>query len=104
MASDPGGNNDDGRTQTVSRDELTDLVARLKTEIAALEPSDQEARTRLQSLIADLETRLADATEDDDDEALMDSLRESVERFEVEHPRATGIINEIMVMLGNMGI
>lgn len=88
----------------MSRDELTDLVARLKTEIAALDPGDQEARTRLQALMADLEARLADPPEDEDDEALMDSLRESVERFEVEHPRTTGILNEIMVMLGNMGI
>ena len=34
----------------------------------------------------------------------MQGLRETVERFEIEHPRATGILNDIMVMLGSMGI
>ncbi len=88
----------------MSHDELNELVRRLKTEVASMEATDHEARTRLQSLIADLEARLTeDATHDGDDD-LLDSLRESVERFEVEHPRATGIINQIMLMLGNMGI
>ena len=88
----------------MSHVELKELVNRLKAEIASLESQDQEARTRLQSLITDLEARLAAEASDNGDEDLMDSLRESVERFEVEHPRATGIINQIMIMLGNMGI
>ena len=53
---------------------------------------------------ADAPARLQFWDEAVEDEALMDSLRESVERFEVEHPRATGILNNIMVMLSNMGI
>lgn len=89
----------------MSRDELTELVMRLKAEVAVLQSSDVEARARLEALIADLEARIADdAGGDDDDDDLLDSLRESVERFEVEHPRTTGILNEIMVMLGSMGI
>lgn len=88
----------------MSHDELTELVDRLKAEVASLESTDHEARTRLQSLITDLETRLAEDDTDSSDDDLLDSLRESVDRFEVEHPRATGIINQIMVMLGNMGI
>ena len=31
-------------------------------------------------------------------------LEDAISRFEVEHPRATGILNHIMVTLGNMGI
>jgi hypothetical protein len=88
----------------MSHGELEGLVKRLKAEVASLESTDREARTRLDSLIGDLETRLAEDVPDAGDEALLDSLRDSVERFEVEHPRATGIINQIMVMLGNMGI
>ena len=34
----------------------------------------------------------------------MHGLRDAIERFEVEHPRATGVVNDIMVVLSNMGI
>lgn len=87
----------------MSDDNLHSLIRQLKSEIAALHADDEEARERLQSLVDELERRLEE-DEDVEDEALMDSLRESVERFEVEHPRATGILNNIMIMLGNMGI
>ena len=87
----------------MSDDNLHSLIRQLKSEIAALHADDEEARERLQSLVDELERRL-DEDEAVEDEALMDSLRESVERFEVEHPRATGILNNIMVMLSNMGI
>ena len=88
----------------MSHDELHALVQQLKSEIAGLRADDDEARERLQALVSDLDRRIDDEDDGVEDEALMDSLRESVERFEVEHPRATGIINNILVMLGNIGI
>jgi hypothetical protein len=90
----------------MNNDELRTLVGQLKAEIDVLAPADEEARERLGALVDDLERRLDDpqdtALPEHDD--FMDGLKETVERFEVEHPRATGIINNIMVMLGNMGI
>lgn len=88
----------------MSHDELTALVKELKEEMASLDSTDQETRVRLQSLVSSLEARVAEDAPGESDDDLLDSLRDSVERFEVEHPRATGIINQIMVMLGNMGI
>jgi hypothetical protein len=88
----------------MSHDELTALVKELKEEMASLDSTDQETRVRLQSLVSSLEARVAEDAPGENDDDLLDSLRDSVERFEVEHPRATGIINQIMVMLGNMGI
>lgn len=82
-------------------DDLQALVEQLKGEVNALEAGDADARERLQALVAMLELRAAegaDLTDQDDD--LLHNLREGVERFEVEHPRATGILNQIMVMLG----
>ena len=35
---------------------------------------------------------------------LAESLRQTIEKFEVEHPRATGILNDILVKLSSMGI
>lgn len=88
----------------MSNDELQDLLRRLKAEIAQLGPADEEARVRLESLVSDVERRIGAAEEPGADEDLMQGLRETVERFEIEHPRATGILNDIMVMLGSMGI
>jgi len=90
----------------MSHDQLHDLIAQLRTEIDALGANDHAARERLDALIGELERRL-DNPEDEALEApedFMETLRETVERFEVEHPRATGIVNNIMVTLGNIGI
>ncbi len=88
----------------MSNEDLPQLIESLKAEIARLDPGDHEARARLEALVADIERRI-DASDDSmAHEDLMESLREAVERFEVEHPRTTGIINNIMVMLGSMGI
>jgi len=88
----------------MSQAELRSLVEQLESEILRLRADDHEARERLQALVADLHRRVAEEEDAPRHEDLMDSLRESVERFEVEHPRATGIINHIMMTLGNMGI
>lgn len=88
----------------MSNEDLPQLIESLKAEIARLDPGDHEARARREALVADIERRI-DASDDSmAHEDLMESLREAVERFEVEHPRTTGIINNIMVMLGSMGI
>lgn len=88
----------------MNQDELNQLVRELKDEVAELDSADEETRTRLQSLVDTLEARLAGETSEEHHADLVDTLRENVERFEVEHPRATGIINQIMVTLSNMGI
>ena len=38
------------------------------------------------------------------DEGVLTSVREAIEHFETDHPRATAILNDIMVTLSNMGI
>ena len=91
-------------THGMSDSELHQLIGQLKSEIARLGPEDDEARARLRALVAEVEQRIDPAEADDADEDLMERLRETVERFEVEHPRATGILNNIMVTLGSMGI
>jgi len=35
---------------------------------------------------------------------LVSDLKEAISEFEVEHPRLTGILNDIMVALSNLGI
>ncbi len=88
----------------MSSEELNQLAERLRLEIDALQTPEPEALARLNALHTELETRLAHPREDNQDADFIESMRESIERFEVSHPRATGILAQILQTLGNMGI
>ena len=82
---------------------LNSDLERLREEINHLAADDVDSRKRLNRLISRLEAKLEnpDAGEDD---SLMKNLRDAIAHFETEHPRATAILNDIMVTLSNMGI
>lgn len=85
------------------RPQLEKDIERLKEEAARLPTDDTSGREQLRGLIEQLEAKLA-AGGNDDVESLLDHLQDSVAHFEAEHPRATAILNDIMVTLSNMGI
>jgi Domain of unknown function (DUF4404) len=81
------------------REQLEHLRA-LVNEIGAERPDSLE---RLNRLVSDIEDRLiADRGAAGSDAT--DAVREAIRHFEVEHPRATAVLNDIMVTLSNMGI
>jgi len=80
------------------REQLEHLRA-LVNEIGAQRP---DALERLNRLVSDIEDRLADRGAARPDAT--DAVREAIRHFEVEHPRATAVLNDIMVTLSNMGI
>ena len=84
----------------MSREHLHELLARLRGELAQLESSD--SRPRLETLVTDLERELA--AEEAEGTGLTQELKRRVENFEVEHPRVTAILNDVMVTLSNLGI
>lgn len=82
--------------------ELKHLVAQLREELQSARAGDPQALSHLAPLLADLDQALASP------EASSVSLRERLDahirEFEVEHPRLTAILNDVMVSLGNLGI
>lgn len=74
----------------------TDLQ-QLRTEIAALE--DSPRRQRLESLLADLEQRL-----DQDEFDLRDTVEGAIAEFELDYPKFSAVLKNILQTLGNMGI
>jgi hypothetical protein len=88
----------------VSTEELGVIAQRLRAEIDALDAGEIEARTRFDALHQELVQRLEHPREDNQDSDLIERLREEVAAFEAAHPRATGILNDVLVTLGNMGI
>jgi hypothetical protein len=87
----------------MSKETLMKDLEKLRSEINQISDDNPEARDKLIALINDLEKRLEGET-DEDDENLLENIRDHISRFEMEHPRTTAILNDIMVTLSNMGI
>jgi len=79
-------------------------IERLRAEIESLEGADPATREKLRRLVEDLEGRLEHADQAPGHEDLADQLRDTMLQFETSHPTLTGILNDIMIKLVNMGI
>jgi hypothetical protein len=84
---------------------LLSLVGELKQEVAALEEThDEDAR----SIASYAETSVHEATRAERNTELLthslDGMTLSVRRFEVSHPRLTGLVNAIGQTLWKIGI
>ena len=82
----------------MSSEQLEHLLTRLREELATLESTSAQAQPRLRALIDDIERQIAAQSE-----GVTGDLKRRVEAFEVEHPRVTAILNDVMVTLSNMG-
>ena len=85
-------------------DELRKDLQRLRDEISGIPEAEAGSRERLMELVNDLEQHTAREQEADLYDQLADRISSAIERFESSHPRATAILNDIMVTLSNMGI
>lgn len=85
------------------QEKLSEGLKALRSEIKNLKGSDEATRRRLEDLAARIEEQLAGGDESEP-HSLLKELEDEIMRFEVEHPRLTAIINDIMVTLSNMGI
>ena len=78
---------------------LEQLLAHLKEAISAAE-AGADNKDELASLAGRVERRLSD----DDDDGLVDELREQVQRFEVSHPSLATTIGRAADALSAMGL
>ena len=88
----------------MSRAELERALEKLRSELAALDPAAADARQRLAALVDEIEQALGGLETAADHASILERLKHQVEVFEVEHPRVTNILNDILVTLSNMGI
>ncbi len=87
----------------MSQEKLQQSLQALQDEVDKLDTAHEEVRDRATRLIDDIEKQL-DSPHDIDSESVIDHIRSLIEKFEVEHPRITGIMNRIMMALSDMGI
>ena len=88
----------------MSREDLRKSLERLHSELDKLEGDNELARERLKHLVSDLEHQLENPDDKAHRDTLIERLHDFIEQFEVKHPRVTGIANDIMVTLSNLGI
>lgn len=86
----------------MSQQQIEKALNELRREIANLNDEKAETRERLSGLVESIERGVE--TPQGDHDSLVEEIRGSIEQFEVEHPSATGVLNQIMVTLSNMGI
>lgn len=79
--------------------ELLSLIAQLREEIARAKTGAPNALSALDPLLAELDEALHAPAP-----GLRERLEAQIREFEVEHPRLTGILNDVMTSLGNLGI
>ena len=83
---------------------LKEELDRLRAEVKDLATDNIEATAKLEALISELEEKIEGGSDADQHSGLIEELKDTISNFETEHPRATAILNEIMVTLSNMGI
>jgi len=85
-------------------DELKKTLQSLRTEIEKLGEGEQESKKRLEQLVKDIETKIKSPEDIDQHSNLVHEVKDSVAYFEVNHPKITEFLNDIMIKLSNMGI
>lgn len=96
----------------MNREELTALLQRLHTELAARPQVDASTREALQTLDADIQRVLAQSDEQaandpqaSDDQGDINVLAQTLEaKLETDHPVLVGTLRDLMDRLGKMGI
>lgn len=83
---------------------LQDELEKLRNEIENVARHDTAAKERLTELVDEVEQGLDELSDTEIDDNMLEGIREAITQFETEHPRATAILNDIMVTLSNMGI
>lgn len=86
-------------------EKINETINTLRTEIAGLDgEAYADSKMRLQQLLKELEMQQTGGIPAGGYDELVDSLKDSITHFEVSHPTLTGVLNELMMTLSNMGI
>ncbi|MGY8815667.1 MAG: DUF4404 family protein [Gammaproteobacteria bacterium] len=87
----------------MSKGNLKEDLNRLRLEVNQIADNKPDTKNKLITLINNLEQHI-NSESDNNDVDLLENIRDHISNFEAEHPRATAILNDIMVTLSNMGI
>ncbi len=88
----------------MERQRLREYLEELNSTIGDLHAPDDD-KNKLTGLIAEIELQLNEPMlVTGDPQTLVDQVENMVNTFEQDHPRVSGILNNIMLTLSNMGV
>ncbi|MFT3857109.1 MAG: DUF4404 family protein [Aquabacterium sp.] len=88
----------------MNKQELTTLLAKLKTELESGQPIDAGLRQSLQDLDRDIQQVLSQTDAAAQEPSLNERAQELESRFASEHPYLASTLRDVMDTLGKMGI
>ncbi len=88
----------------MERQQLREYLEELNSAIGDLHAPDDD-KNKLTGLIAEIELQLNEPMlVTGDPQTLVDQVENMINTFEQDHPRVSGILNNIMLTLSNMGV
>jgi hypothetical protein len=86
----------------MSEQKINEAIGALREEGDRLD--NPESKQRLTNLVDNIEQYVDYSGVSEEHQDLVEDVKEAIVHFEVEHPSITGILNEVMMTLSNMGI
>jgi len=87
----------------MSQKDLHQLINKLRKELDRLE-TDSDAHQELSLLIINIVEQIEELGDKKNKVSLTENVKAQIGKFEVEHPRITSILNDVMMKLTNIGI
>ncbi len=85
------------------KNKIRELLEQLQGELDQISSQDVKGRELLENITADISSLLQD-TDIQTDESILKGLQDSIDHFNIEHPKLTMALSEIMSILSNAGI
>lgn len=82
---------------------IMELLEQLKGELGQIDPKDVKGRELLEDITADISSLLKESNTPAEDSVLQ-RLQDTIDHFNIEHPKLTMALSEIMSILSNAGI
>ena len=86
----------------MTEQKITEALGELRKEGERLD--NLESKELLSSLVENIEQNVDYAGAGEEHQDLVKDVGDAIVHFEVEHPRITGLLNDVMMALSNIGI
>jgi len=87
------------------KNKLKKEIQELKEEAKKIEKKSELKTIHLDGIIQDVELKIIESEEiQPETKSIVAAIEKTIEKYEVEHPKITKILNRIMNILSNMGI
>lgn len=85
------------------KNKIRELLEQLQGELDQVDPQDEKGRKLLENITADIDSFLQ-KSDAQSDESILQRLQDTIDHFNIEHPKLTMALSEIMSILSNAGI